>query len=107
MSRQAVDLVLYLPWHSRNVEKKAAKQSAWLRVTRVPLRSIKFNASRLNALSHIVEQEQACEELALSERTLASSETTLKVLTTLTNVIGCRPLCLHLRVPAAMTTQLC
>ena len=82
MRRQAVDLVLSLPEDAPKVAKKAAKQSAWLRATRIPLRSIAFEATGFSTDSHIIKQQRACEKLAVSKRMLAASRRTLKVMTT-------------------------
>ena len=80
MGRQTVDLVLSLPEDARRAAKMAAKQGAWLRATRIPLRRIKLAASGLPTDKHILKQQRASQQLAVSDRMLAASESTLEVL---------------------------
>ncbi len=79
MRRYGVDLVLSLPADAPKVAKTAAKQSAWLSTTRVPLRRITFQATGFLTDSHVIKQQRACEKLAVSKRMLATSRRTLKV----------------------------
>ncbi len=79
MRRHGVDLVLSLPADAPKVAKAAAKQSAWLSSTHVPLRRLTFEATGFLTDSHVVRQRRASEKLAVSKRMLATSRRTLKV----------------------------
>ena len=92
MRRHGVDLVLSLPADAPKVAKTAAKQSAWLSTTRVPLRRITFEATGFLTDSHVVKQRRACEKLAVSKRMLATSRPTLKARNALIDMFlpGCQ-----------------
>ena len=94
MRRQAVDVVLLLPEDAPKVAKTATKQSAWLRTTRVPLRSIAFEASGFLNDAHVIKQQRACQKLAVSRRMLAASRRTLKAMTAFPH--GCLTLVLDM-----------
>ena len=72
MSRQPVDLVLTtLTLSGLNPKNRQAQQSAWLRATRIPLRSVSF--------WHCEVRQRASAELAVSQHMLAASTHTLEV----------------------------
>ena len=96
MSSQAVDLVLPVPWGKDEDEMTAAEQSAWLRSTRIPLRTISSEEDECMMGWYSLGTLQS---LTASKDTLAASQNTLEVLSVLHGVQS------HiLSNPAAMMT---
>ena len=87
MSRQAVDVVLTLPPKVSKVAEAVAKQSAWLRATSVPLRSIVIKPASHDRGNHYQKlAKRAATKLTVSTYMLAASQHTLEVMPQLVHV---------------------